>query len=88
VGKVQEKENKGKKDRFGEQTNGRICPGKHIAENVIIEMLIALGKCRRGVRTNPPRQSPKKTEKSGLQSYGGEIMSCRASFSDFSYSLQ
>jgi hypothetical protein len=32
---------------FGEQTNGRICPGRAIAENMIIDIMIALGKCRR-----------------------------------------
>ena len=33
---------------FGEQTNGRVCPGKAVAEHMIIEMLIALGKCHQG----------------------------------------
>jgi len=32
---------------FGEQTNGRICPGKEITEIMFIDVLIALGKMRR-----------------------------------------
>ena len=32
---------------FGDKTNGRICPGKAIAERMMIDVLIALGKCRR-----------------------------------------
>lgn len=32
---------------FGEQTNGRICPGKAIAEHMLTEMLITLGEYRR-----------------------------------------
>jgi hypothetical protein len=37
---------------FGEQTNGRICPGKEITETMFIDILIALGKmCRDGYRS-------------------------------------
>lgn len=32
---------------FGEETNGRICPGKEITETMFIDVLIALGKMRR-----------------------------------------
>lgn len=31
---------------FGKETNGRVCPGKHIAQNMVIDVLIRLGKCR------------------------------------------
>mmetsp|Transcript_7665 Transcript_7665/g.11483 ORF Transcript_7665/g.11483 Transcript_7665/m.11483 type:complete len:459 (+) Transcript_7665:67-1443(+) len=31
----------------GDETNGRICPGKHIAEEMLIDVLIALGKIRK-----------------------------------------
>jgi len=32
---------------FGKETNGRVCPGKAVAENMIIEILRLLGKIRR-----------------------------------------
>lgn len=32
---------------FGSKTNGRICPGKAVAENMVIDMLIKLGQIRR-----------------------------------------
>ena len=38
---------------FGEETNGRICPGKEVAENMAIDILIALGRCRRESKGNP-----------------------------------
>ncbi len=38
---------------FGEQTNGRVCPGKQISEHMIIDMMIALGKCRRQASESP-----------------------------------
>jgi len=31
---------------FGKQTNGRVCPGREVAEQMMIDVLIALGKCR------------------------------------------
>ncbi len=31
---------------FGDQTNGRVCPGREVAEHMIMEILIALGKVR------------------------------------------
>mmetsp|Transcript_31068 Transcript_31068/g.53139 ORF Transcript_31068/g.53139 Transcript_31068/m.53139 type:complete len:485 (-) Transcript_31068:21-1475(-) len=31
----------------GESTNGRICPGRHVAENMMIDVMIALGRARR-----------------------------------------
>lgn len=31
---------------FGKQTNGRRCPGAEVAENMVIDMLCALGKVR------------------------------------------
>lgn len=43
---------------FGEETNGRICPGKEVAECLAIDVLIALGKARRennGFSHNPDR---------------------------------
>jgi hypothetical protein len=33
---------------FGEKSNGRICPGKDIAMNLMVELLQELGKVRRG----------------------------------------
>ena len=33
---------------FGEQTNGRVCPGARVAESMVTNLIIALGKCRRG----------------------------------------
>ena len=32
---------------IGEETNGRICPGKNVAEEMLIDVLIALGKIRK-----------------------------------------
>lgn len=34
---------------FGNETNGRICPGKAVAETMLVDVLIALGKVRRGL---------------------------------------
>lgn len=31
---------------FGKQTNGRVCPGREVAEHLMIDVVIALGKCR------------------------------------------
>jgi hypothetical protein len=31
---------------FGKQTNGRVCPGQEVAEEMMIDVLIALGECR------------------------------------------
>jgi hypothetical protein len=31
----------------GESTNGRICPGRHVSENMMIDVMIALGRARR-----------------------------------------
>ncbi|KAL7562136.1 hypothetical protein ACA910_016695 [Epithemia clementina (nom. ined.)] len=36
---------------FGNESNGRICPGRKVAETLMIDILIALGKIRRGART-------------------------------------
>ena len=34
---------------FGVQTNGRVCPGREVAEHMIVEILIALGKVRQSM---------------------------------------
>lgn len=35
---------------FGEETNGRICPAKDVVLNMVIDILIALGNCRRDLK--------------------------------------
>lgn len=34
---------------IGNQTNGRICPGKEVSEKLLVDLLIALGKIRHGL---------------------------------------
>lgn len=34
---------------IGNQTNGRICPGKEVSEKLLVDLLIALGKVRHGL---------------------------------------
>lgn len=34
---------------FGDQTNGRVCPGREVAENMLTDVLIELGNVRRSI---------------------------------------
>lgn len=34
---------------IGNQTNGRICPGKEVSEKLLVDLFIALGKIRHGL---------------------------------------
>lgn len=72
---------------FGEETNGRVCPGKKIAENMVIDIVIALGKCRRNADQPLPVVNESAVEETSEEAAPADETPAYEHTSDSEYSI-